>query len=468
MSRINRSLAAAQHLPDGTGAEQATVADDLRERVSIFRFIPQSQRAAILNRTTVYDAGAVIQKALDYLSSVGGGILDCHAGLFLSSQQLYCRSNVTIEGPSACEIRYTGSTGSLFEIISLSQVVVRGITLNANNFGIPGKANEVNCIEVLGSTDVDLSNLHLINAGRDGVYIGETGGVSSKNVRVRNSGIDRVLRNGVSVVSAENVIVEDNTITNWQLCGVDCEPNAGTVMMRDVSVRGNRIERPSFATSIALSATVGSATADATKYCRVKFVGNTVIGNATVLNPSLIRVNYIPYSIVSQNFVEQYTQGILLDSGTIGCVVSDNVLRNPSTQTSGSRTIGAIMLAGNTVASNNIVDGAGYCGFVGVSMKGGTVTGNVARNTGQQAGGTSLKSEGFYFVQCEDCTITGNVAIDNQSTPTMARSLYLRVSGRVGLRNVVCGNNWASGTIATSTIENPAGQRVVGNRATCG
>lgn len=81
----------------GTGAILRTAADKARETVSVLDFIPVAEHAAIIARTSTYDAGANIQAAIDSVIAKGGGVVNCCKGLN-TSITLSLGSDVILQG----------------------------------------------------------------------------------------------------------------------------------------------------------------------------------------------------------------------------------------------------------------------------------------------------------------------------------------------------------------------------------
>lgn len=82
----------------GTGAVARTAEDKLRERVSVLDFIPVAEHAAIFARTSTTDLTTYVQAAVDYLNSIGGGLLQYSYGRYVHGPVYIPYDNIHIRG----------------------------------------------------------------------------------------------------------------------------------------------------------------------------------------------------------------------------------------------------------------------------------------------------------------------------------------------------------------------------------
>lgn len=96
---------------------------------------------------------------------------------------------------------------------------------------------------VLGSENVLIEGLTLIEARNDGIYVGrDRGGRDySKNVTVRNVVSDRNIRQGMSIVSVDGMLVENSVFKNTRggapMAGIDCETHRPEERLSNVVIR---------------------------------------------------------------------------------------------------------------------------------------------------------------------------------------------------------------------------------------
>lgn len=81
-----------QYTPEGTGAVATTVQTKLRESVSVFDFIPEAQRAAIIAGTSTYNCTDDLFAAAQEIQSRDGGILEIPKGIYNVGKQTFAGS----------------------------------------------------------------------------------------------------------------------------------------------------------------------------------------------------------------------------------------------------------------------------------------------------------------------------------------------------------------------------------------
>lgn len=119
-ANIASGIAASLAAPDASdilgyllaaGLVQRSVGDALRDRISLFDFIPKAQKAAIQNRTSSYDCTADINRAISFCNAIGGATLDSGRGKFRCDGMVVMKPYVEITGVGkiGTEWNFTGT-----------------------------------------------------------------------------------------------------------------------------------------------------------------------------------------------------------------------------------------------------------------------------------------------------------------------------------------------------------------------
>lgn len=373
-------------------------------------------------------------------------------GVFRISSTITVPPGVLLKGNGYnSHLNYTSNTSAVVRMSDNSEI--SGLNIDANNYG--RSVNAVTAIEVLGSHNVHIHDNIINNSGRDGVYVGEATSPPHEAFRITiaNNAIDRSQRNAISVVSGRDILIRGNMLTNWELLGIDLEPNAGGIAVNNITVDSNYVYRNATATSACLQASTGSATADAAKYYGVVFNANYVVGNPDTLNPTMIRIKQFPSSSVTNNYIFNFTKAIMIEPYTTDITISHNILASPSSVDAPDGSTGAIYVSGNAEVTSNSIDGAPYSGIVFNFSKDSVCRANVVKNTGKLAPLSPGKSEAIYAIQSERLTISDNTIINDQGQVTMRRGIYIRGERGAGRENHVGPNNIQGAALAVQVDE---------------
>ena len=167
------------------------------------------------------DATAPLQAALD--SGAGTVVIDAPQGravwpvrplqLRRSDLRVLLREGVVVE---AVRGSFHGPNDSLLtatNVTNASLVGMPGAALAMHrsdyaNSSLYSKSEHRMALQLLGVRGFLLSGLVLRDSGGDGVYISDSAGAPSENVRIANCTCLRNFRQGMSVISARNLMVE--------------------------------------------------------------------------------------------------------------------------------------------------------------------------------------------------------------------------------------------------------------------
>lgn len=403
-----------------------------------------------------------IQAALD--SGAENVIFPDTGSFYVVETTLNVSSNTNLYSDGNAALHFTNSSVNSFYLSSCQNVSIRNLYIESNGFTggtYPTGLTQNRIISIVGGSDITIENCTLKNAGRDCISVAYTGTIGTnhpENITIKNNKLINAMRNCISVVSGNNIRVLDNNMEGYLLLGVDIEPNAGEEQLSNVQIKGNVISNTQSGQSSCIQASVGAATPDATKFYNVIISGNIAIGSTVALTGSLIRVNLYYGSVVSNNVVENYSNGISVTANN-GGIIDGNTLIHPS-PIAGGGTYAAITFNGPIICSNNNINGASYNGIYAQDASKSVISNNNVFDVGQLGGGVSTNSSGIYAYQSNNLSIVNNQVHDTQGVPTMYRGVYVRYSstGPTGVDNVIVGNNISGATSANEYIEYPRQQ----------
>lgn len=88
------------------------------------------------------------------------------------------------------------------------------------------------CIQIEDSYNIQISNITLLNAWGDGIYLGNTdkeGPKRNTNITLSNMVIDNCRRQGITIIEGENILIKNSLVKNTHgtppTFGIDIEPN---------------------------------------------------------------------------------------------------------------------------------------------------------------------------------------------------------------------------------------------------
>ena len=206
------------------------------------------------------DSTAFLQKALD--SGAKRIVIDRQKSPWITEPR-FVRSNCEIVFERGVELvakkgSFRGKTDSLMTFAGSENVKVSGYGAilrmhRADYDAAPYDKGEWRMsLNLLGSRNVTIEGLTLLESGGDGVYLGVSrkhGRQPCRDIVLRDLIIDRQYRQGISVISARNLLIERCVMRNtWgtpPAAGIDFEPNnqneeLADIVMRDCSFIDNQ------------------------------------------------------------------------------------------------------------------------------------------------------------------------------------------------------------------------------------
>lgn len=167
------------------------------------------------------------------------------------------RNGIGIEIPSGVTVDARGATIQLLANGLANYSIVRFAGVNSHLLGGTiigdrqdhrGTAGEWGmCISVRGAAQVSIKNVVAVNCWGDGIYVGERGGLPSRDVTIRNVELSNNRRNNISLVAVDGFDISSSRAaraggTDPQ-AGIVLEPNVGTTVangvLRNIEVVGN-------------------------------------------------------------------------------------------------------------------------------------------------------------------------------------------------------------------------------------
>ena len=203
------------YLPDGVGTTPSTVQDKLREIVSIKDF------GAVADATGVSGVGtdntAAIQRALNHVNSVGGGVVVIPPGWYRKADTggtLIMYSNTTLRGEGECSTIFFDDT-----VINPRQDFLRAdntTNVNFENFRVSGTAwiypNDTNNSQLFGGLNIDGLRMTRVTIEKvrfmATAFAGVDGGMFSGNR------LNYIIRDGIRCTGSRNIAVIGNILTN--------------------------------------------------------------------------------------------------------------------------------------------------------------------------------------------------------------------------------------------------------------
>lgn len=395
---------------------------------------------------SVTDARGVIQEAVDACANGGGGTVFIKTGIYNLNATLgvYVGGKVKLVGE--------GYENTILKTIRNDTDKYIGVALypdysEVRDLTVQGNGNGTGVGACWGSNGCKVLDCRITNWSV-GICFGPAGTkhefrgnivencntaiyiISGSSCVVSNNIVSEIDEYGIIIRSSQDVVVAQNTIKNWGKINkwrpavFVINENSGN--SENINIIGNTVAGGNFSTEyhgIVLSGE-GSSTYS-TRRCTV--TGNALIG---VLGTDKAKcgiylhqwyADYPPYSapnvqdcIVSSNSIKNFNFGV-------ACAGGKN-----------------IAIADNVAVENN------YNGILLSDVWHYNVIGNLVKNNGQ---GSPGNSDGIYLaLGCQDCLISGNICIDDQTSPTQRygineadQSNNNSITDNIVKGNAVCG-----------------------------
>ena len=299
----------------------------------------------------VSDDTEAIQRAIDAVSAVGGGIVDIPAGNYMintlyqtgnsyEKAGLVLKSNIIVRIASGATLYAIPNGEKSYQMFSITHVdnvhIIGGRLIGDRDNHIGNLGQTGYGVRITDSTNVVIEDLYAGEFWGDGVFLGE----NSKNITIYRVVCDHNRRQGMSIVGGQNVKILESEFKRSDgtppKAGIDIEPEGDYPIAKDIEVRGCLFE--------------GNATG---------FVVSNQYANSVAANITF-----------ADNTVRDNISGVVL-VGLKGGLVTGNKVYNDQTITkndihwgirlrnNGRYSTSNVRVSGNTVYGGNIIDSTG-------------------------------------------------------------------------------------------------------------
>ncbi|MDD4101768.1 MAG: right-handed parallel beta-helix repeat-containing protein, partial [Kiritimatiellae bacterium] len=143
---------------------------------------------------------------------------------------------------------FTGKTDSLFSLVCVTNVTLRGpgatLRMRRADYDAPPyvKAEWRHVLNIRSSANIKVYGLTLAESGGDGIYLGVARrGLTNLDIHIKDVVCDKNYRQGISVISAENLLIEDTVMRDTAgtppAAGIDFEPNLADERLKNCVMR---------------------------------------------------------------------------------------------------------------------------------------------------------------------------------------------------------------------------------------
>jgi len=143
---------------------------------------------------------------------------------------------------------FTGTSDSLFSLISLTNVTLRGpgatLRMRRADYDAPPykKAEWRHVLNIKSCVNIKVYGLTLAESGGDGIYLGSARkGAPNVGIHIKDVLCDKNYRQGISVISAEDLLIENTvmrlTAGTPPAAGIDFEPNHDSERLKNCVMR---------------------------------------------------------------------------------------------------------------------------------------------------------------------------------------------------------------------------------------
>lgn len=193
------------------------------------------------------DDTAAIQKALDQTGSRVGAKVYIPDGIYLINPEISINlpSNVKLHLADNAVLKAQATTKANHEIINITNmdnVEISGGSIIGDRKVRSGKSGEWgHGIKIMGSSNVNISDISISDCWGDGVYIGSTNKQGfCQDVSIEKFQINNCRRNGLTIISGKNVTIANGIISNTggtdPQAGLCLEPNDQSEFMQNILI----------------------------------------------------------------------------------------------------------------------------------------------------------------------------------------------------------------------------------------
>ena len=189
-----------------------------------------------------------IQKAVDFMSKRGGGIIRFPKGLYLidATKSIKLKDNITLKFEKGSILKAIPNSADGYEILSIHNVkrvnILGSVEIIGERDEHIGKTGEWGIgIGIKGSNTIRIEGSTIKDCWGDGIYVGKSDKVKySKNISIKNVKLENNRRQGISIVSVIKMrmlnISASNTNGTKPSSGIDLEPNSPDEYLEDIEI----------------------------------------------------------------------------------------------------------------------------------------------------------------------------------------------------------------------------------------
>ncbi|WP_185960008.1 right-handed parallel beta-helix repeat-containing protein [Planococcus soli] len=198
-----------------------------------------------------------IQKAIDFQSDHGGGVVILSKGVYLidSVKSLILKDNITLKFKKGAILQAIPNKADNYEVVRIKDVknvtLTGDVNIKGDRLNHIGKTGEWGFgISITGSENIKVENAEISNCWGDGIYIGSTEikGYSNQ-INISDVTLINNRRQGISIISAKNLEISNANILNTNgtapESGIDLEPNFSTEYLENIKITNLKTENNS-------------------------------------------------------------------------------------------------------------------------------------------------------------------------------------------------------------------------------
>ncbi|MFU1858150.1 right-handed parallel beta-helix repeat-containing protein [Sphingobacterium sp. NGMCC 1.201703] len=154
-------------------------------------------------------------------------------------------SQTTVIFENSSKLLLSPSAKANYELIRIhrkSDIVIFSPTIIGDRKNHRGNLGEWGMgISIKSSRNIVITNANISDCWGDGVYIGQSLGITNSNISLKYGLIDNNRRNGISVISANGLTIQNMVVSNTNgtapQAGIDFEPNANNEVLKNITIK---------------------------------------------------------------------------------------------------------------------------------------------------------------------------------------------------------------------------------------
>lgn len=216
-----------------------------KERIALLRAARYVDATKYLPKKFVKNASVdytvYLQKAIDKNSNIklpNFPILVSDVGLTIQNDR-----KIVFDSNSKLILKASDKTNyEILRIHNKRNVLVFSPNIKGDRKSHIGRKGEWGMgISIKSSENITILNSNISDCWGDGIYLGQSGNVTNKNVTINYGILDNNRRNAISVISSDGLIISNLILSNTNgtnpQTGLDFEPNSNKEVLNNVEVK---------------------------------------------------------------------------------------------------------------------------------------------------------------------------------------------------------------------------------------